>query len=448
MKLKNILYMMVMLITVSSCKNEQDNLVFGERPEVRMNEKIDSLNSALVSAENGWKAILGTGLGGGYSFYMNFDDQQVVNMLADLTTTSLTTVAKSNYRVKQDNGATLIFDTFNYISLLNDPSSSTFGGIIRDGYKSDIEFGFLYSKGDTLRFIGKRYRETLLLIKASSSEKNAYEKGDLKVSRDNTLKFFTDNSNPYIDVTSGTETYKMAVTMNLLSNSVNGKRIEFASLLPDGTTSASKGKYAFTLDGVTIIDGGLAYRGVNYVSLLFESNKMYLIDGKAGKHEVKNSLQPILPLFKLVGSKFTSMRSPYKTYYPGTSPKGLTILQRFHNGLAVGTGYSFNSGYMEVAWDVVNSRLELRGFSSQNGGNSGWITTIGYNYTLDDVTGTYKCTLRAAASGGYTAPILDQMNSFLLNNSFRLDYYTANGNLYGSMTSVEDPSIVMILDLQ
>lgn len=448
MKLNKFLYSLLLLVAMMACKNENDDLTFGDRPEIRMKEKIDSISFVLKNAENGWKAVLGTGLGGGYSFFLNFNDQQVVNMIADLTATSATTAAKSNYRVKQDNGATLIFDTFNYISLLNDPSSSTFNGMTRDGYKSDLEFAFEYSKGDTLGFIGKKYRQSFLLIKASAAEKAAYEAGELGKSLDNTVEYFKANVNPYIDVVDGENSYKMAITMNTLSNNINGKRIEFASLLADGTTSAVKGKYAFSLDGATIIDGGLTYRGITYTALFWENSKMYLVDQKGTKHEVKNSVQPILPLFKLIGSKYLAMRSPYKTYYPGTSLGGLTILQRYHNGLASGTGYVFNSGYMELGWDVINSRIELRGFSSQNGGTSGWLTTIVYNYTLDEATGTYKCTLKTAASGGYTSAILDQMHSFLLNNSFRLDYYLDNGILYGTVTSVENPAIVITLQLR
>ncbi len=448
MKLNKLLYPLLLLVAMVACKNENDDLTFGERPEIRMKEKIDSISFVLQTATNGWKAVLGTGLGGGYSFYLNFNGQQEVNMMADLTATSATTAAKSNYRIKQDNGATLIFDTFNYISLLNDPSSSTFNGVTRDGYKSDLEFAFAYSKGDTLGFIGKRFRQSFVLIKATAAEKSAYEAGNLKKSLDNTVDYFKTNANPYIDVADGNSTYKMAVTVNTLSNNTNGKRIEFASLLADGTTSAVKGKYAFALDGVTIIDGGLTYRGVTYVSILAENGKMYLVDSKGAKSEIKNSVQPILPLFKLMGSKYVGMRSPYKTYYPGTSASGLTILQRFHNGLASGTGYVFNSGYMELGWDVANSRIELRGFSSQNGGSSGWLTTIVYNYTLDEATGTYKCTLKTAASGGYTSAILDQMHSFLLKNSFKLDYYLDGGILYGSVASVENPDIVMTFQLR
>lgn len=71
-----------------------------------------------------------------------------------------------------------------------------------------------------------------------------------------------------------------------------------------------------------------------------------------------------------------------------------------------------------------------------------------YNYTLDEATGTYKCTLKTAASGGYTSAILDQMHSFLLKNSFKLDYYLDGGILYGSVASVENPDIVMTFQLR
>ncbi len=440
-KMKNILYMILLLVMAASCKNEVEDLTFGERPEIRMKAKIDSLSSVLKDAENGWKVVLGTGLGGGYSFYMDFDDQQVVKMLADLTAASPTTLQESNYRVKQDNGATLIFDTYNYISLLDDPSSSAYGGTTRDGYKSDLEWGFEYSKDDTLQFVGKRYRQMMVMIKATAEERQSYLSGGLKTTIDKTKQFFADNANPYIDI-SNDGGYKMGISLNFTT-----KFIELASLLPDGITSSSKGKFAHILTGMSIIDGGLWYRDLNFVEVKWEGDKLYLLDDKNKKYEIKNSVSPILPLYKLMGSKYTGLRSPYKTYFPGTSAKGLAILQRFQNGLASGTGYSFNSGYLEIYWNVPNSRLELRGFSSQNGGTSGWVTTIVYDYTVDEM-GTYSCKLRTAASGGYVSAIMDQMDTFLKKNKFKLDYFVDGSTLYGQITSIDDPTIQMTFNLQ
>ena len=444
MKLRNILYGTMLLIAASSCEQKEEDLIFGETPDVRMNAKIDSINTALTTAPNGWKATVGTSLKGGYGFYFAFDDQQVVKMVGDLTNESASKLAESNYRVKQDNGATLIFDTYNYISMLNDPNPNVFNGTVREGLRSDLEYRFKRSTADTMVFIGKRYANELVLVKASAEEKAQFNSAAYLNVINKTKNFFTANANPYILVSEGGNEYQMGLAV-----STTNKLIEFASLENDATTSAASGKIAFSLTGAEIINGGTFYRGNVFKYLTWESDKLFMIDSKGAKFEVKNSATPILPLYKLIGSKYAGFRSPYLTYFPGTSADGLTILKRYHEGLANrATGYTFNSGYMDLAFDTRNKRVTLNGFSSQNGGTSGWITSIVYNYVLDDATGIYTLTLRDPASGGYTSVILDQMHNFLTTSRIKFDYHVANGVTYGKLIGVDKPNVEITFNLR
>ncbi|MCY4780758.1 DUF4302 domain-containing protein [Sphingobacterium sp. UT-1RO-CII-1] len=436
--IKIIWYLSLFIFVGVSCKKNEVELVFDKTPNERVNDQIELINKTMVSAEYGWKATVGTGLKGGYGFYFDFDDQQVVGMVADLTDKSAIEYVESNYRIKQDNGVTLIFDTYNYISMLNDPVATVYDGTQREGLRSDLEYGFDYANGDTLAFIGKRYRNPLVLIKATKEERDKYRTGSYQEVINQTKAFFEDNTNPYIDVNSDGESYMMGITIN-----TNTKIIELASLHPDGTTSASTGKYAFSLDGLNVIAGGIIYRGHNYVAMNWEGNKMYFISDKGDKYEVKNSLQPILPLYKLIGSKYVGFRSPYLTYFSGTSSEGLKILERYHNGLAKGTGYAFNSGYMDLAFDVLNKRVTFSGFSSQNNGTSGWITAIIYNYELDEDTGIYKLTYREGPNGGYVSAIMDQMDVFLRTSRIKFDYHISDGTVYAKIIGVDKPEVEM-----
>ena len=444
MKLRNLLYGSMLLIAASSCEQKDEDLVFGDTPDVRMNAKIDSINTALISAEHGWKASVGTGLKGGYGFYFKFNNQQVVEMVGDLTVESASKLVASNYRVKQDNGATLIFDTYNYISMLNDPNSSVFNGTVREGLRSDLEYRFKRSNGDTIVFIGKRYANELLMVKATAEEKAKYNSSTYLEGIQKTANFFTKNANPYIMFPEGGKDVQMGIAV-----STNNKKIEFASLENDGSTSAASGKFAYTLDGAEIIDGGTSYRNLLLRYLRWESDVLYMVDYAGNKYEVKNSLAPILPLYKLIGSKYAGFRSPYLQYFPGTSPDGLEILKRYHEGLGNrATGYTFNSGYMDLGFDTRNKRVTLNGFSSQNGGSSGWITSIVYNYELDEVTGIYKLTLRDPASGGYTSVILDKMHAFLTTSRIKFDYHVENGVTYGKLIGVDQPNVEITFNLR
>lgn len=437
MNLKSIIYGLILLVSISSCQQKDLDLVFSETPDVRMKTKLDSISSALIGAPNGWKATVGTGLKGGYGFYFTFDDQQVVKMVGDLTDESMTKLQESNFRVKQDNGATLIFDTYNYITMLNHPDPAVYGGTIREGLRSDLEYRFKSSSTDTMVFVGKRYANELVLVKATAEEKNKYISSSYLTAVNSTKTFFTNNENPYIEFTEGGKTYQMGIALAL-----NNKTIEFASLEADNSTSAASGKFAFSLDGAEIINGGVPYRGITFLYVKKEADKYYMVDSKGSKYELKNSSTPILPLYKLIGSKYVGFRSPYLTYFPGTSADGLTILKRFHEGLANGaTGYLFNSGYIDIAFDTRNKRVVFSGASSQSNGQSHWITTITYNYVLDDNTGIFTLTLREGATGGYTSAIMDQLHSFLLTSRVRFDYHSDSGNVYGKMIGVDTPNV-------
>src|ERR1044071_2811889 len=161
-----------------SCKKQSYLAKFNESAQHRIGAQVDSVKSMLTTAPNGWIGTLTTGLGGGYGFYMIFDAAENVTMYADLNNTSASTAKQSQYRVKADMGADLVFDTYTYISLLNDPTPSVFGGSGRNGFNSDIEFTYDHSTADSLVFIGKRYRQVFRLVKATADQKSRYTAGE------------------------------------------------------------------------------------------------------------------------------------------------------------------------------------------------------------------------------------------------------------------------------
>src|SRR6478752_1136425 len=146
--MKHIIFVITIISLIAGCKKTEYVAKFDEEPQVRIQKEIQQLRTSLTEAPNGWIGVMPTLTGGGYGFYISFDKDESLMMQADLDTNMALTAAKSMYRVKQDMGVNLMFDTYNYISKLNDPEPSVFGGAIRDGYKSDIEFVFDYARGD------------------------------------------------------------------------------------------------------------------------------------------------------------------------------------------------------------------------------------------------------------------------------------------------------------
>lgn len=446
---KVILFISILsVIFLTNCKKESFVAKFDELPQERLSEQMKLVRDILTQADNGWIGLLPTGSGGGYSFYMTFDTAQFVNMYADLTDESAATFAQSRYRVKADMGADLVFDTYNYITLLNDPDPGAFGGVIRDGFKSDLDFIYDHSSEDSIVFLGKRYRQPLIMVKATAAQAGIYKDGGLLTKMNGFKEFFEQNSNAYVELDGGIKT---AVEPNSTNSLENGKRVTLTALMDDGSVKSTVAKFAYTIDQMAILDSGATINGVNFTSFKWkDANTLAAITASGKEYILKNNPTPILPLFRLWGSKYSGMYSDYKEFYPGTSASGKEILNYYHDNLDNHNrliGFSFNYGYIDLVWDAINKRLKFVGFCSQNGGQSGWETEIVYNYTVDE-DGVYEFTLKSAASGGYVKEIMTKLNDFILNNKISFDYYIDNGHVYSQMKSLDDPTTTMSFELE
>ncbi|RYZ50698.1 MAG: DUF4302 domain-containing protein, partial [Chitinophagaceae bacterium] len=422
--MKNLKYFpLLMLFTVSffACKKDTYVAQFDKLPQERMNEQMTMVKNALIGAENGWVATLPTGLGGGFGFYMSFDAEQFVNMVADLNDNAAATPQKTQYRIRQDMGTALTFDTYNYISILNNPETSAVGGTIREGFRSDIDFIFDRANGDTLVFIGKRYRQTFTLVKATAAQKAKYLGGEYKTSISQFKQFFIDNPNAYIELDNG---QKVSVEPNGGTSQNAGKRITLTAILQNDAIVSNMAKFAYTIDRMAILDSGLKFNGVTFTRIAWKNaTTLAMYDATGKEYIINNSPTPLLPLYKLWGSKYNGMLSNFKAIYPGTSTKGAEILNFFHQNMENGyTGFRFNFGRINFVWNIVNKRLTLNGFSSQNGGSSGWTTSVIYNYTVD-ANGVYTFTLNSNFSGGYVSAAMIPLHQFMLNNQVRFDYF-------------------------
>lgn len=451
--MKRIKYILLLTMTIASflgCKKESYVAAFEDLPHERIKAQMDTLNNLLVNTPNGWVGTMSTGLGGGFGFYMTFDNNEYVNMYADLTDGAASTVKRSRYRVRQDAGAALTFDTYTYISILNNPEASAFGGTQREGFRSDIDFIYDRSNGDTLVMIGKRYRQVFTLVKATADQKARYEAGSYLTAINAFKQYFVSNPNSYFEI--GTQ--KISVEANSATSMASGKRLTLTTITDNKVVTATQ-KFAYTIDNMQIVAGGLKFNDILFTKLAWKNSTTLAIYDNTGKEYIlNNNPTPLLPLHMLWGSKYTGMLSDFKQINPGTSTDGAAILNYYHNNLSNPNpprllDYSFNCGNIRLTWDVVNKRLNFLGWHTQSGcsGNptapsGGWTTTAVYNYTKTD-DGVYTFTLRAAASGGYVTNITTQMNNFLLNNTVRFDYYVDAGVVYGNMISVTNPNINM-----
>ncbi|SFG63516.1 DUF4302 domain-containing protein [Pedobacter insulae] len=377
--MKKLIILCTVLLVLTGCK-ESEILIFDEKPEVRLTQSITEVRTNLLSSANGWIATLPTQAGGGYGFYMNFDANENVKMYADLNTNSIGTSMASTYRLKTVLGTELIFDTFNYISMLADPVPAVFGGAAGSGFKSDLEFLHLRSTADSMIFKGKKYGQTLAMVKATAAQKAAYEAGGYKTAIDKVNGFFIGIKNPYIETGGGAQLAKIGVSINTTNSLTLGKRIELSGLAPSGEVLAGTGKFAYTLNGIDLLGTGLLINGVKMVKVTFKDNAtMAFYDDHGVEYVIKSNPTPLTPLAALFG-------------FPTTFPyKRITIP---NTGLVAGVNSEFTAVYNQMlalfissGRAVVSTAFILSSNSTftvevnYTSGSSAFVASAAYTYT-------------------------------------------------------------------
>ena len=108
---KNLLYYLLAITLVASCRKDDDN-AFDKSPDERLNETLAAYQKALSGSQFGWNANLITADGGYYRFYFSFNDSNRVQMYSDFDSTTATVLKESSYRLKALQQPSLIFDTY------------------------------------------------------------------------------------------------------------------------------------------------------------------------------------------------------------------------------------------------------------------------------------------------------------------------------------------------
>ena len=155
---------LLVVAAMSSCQKE-DNMAFEKSATERLNDMIEDVKSILVAEENGWvmKCYVGSNASSGgfvYTVKFNSSDAEVGfeyasnfnGMEQDATLTSL-------YKVTDDNGPVLSFDTYNsFIHYFSTPSSAYYQAL-----GGDFEFEIVDISPEKIEMIGRRSRNIVTL---------------------------------------------------------------------------------------------------------------------------------------------------------------------------------------------------------------------------------------------------------------------------------------------
>lgn len=441
--MKKIFYLLLLaLVVFAGCKKSSFESVFDKSPEERMGDAISLVNTTLTSAPNGWIATLPTSAGGGYGFYMDFSTDQKVTMYSDVSDVAMATAATSTYRVTTGLGAMLAFDTYNYLSVLQDPKVSVFGGVQGSGFSSDVEFTYVRSTADSLIMVGRQFRQPLIMVKATAAQKAAYVAGSYKTGIDKFKAFFAATKYPYIDIVSGNATLKAGIAVNATNNMTAGKRVSFTGVLADGkTVIGGSSKFAFTLAGADLLGGGLVYNSISFAKFVWKDATTLALYDTAGKeYIVKSSPTPLTPLYLLIGAGYTLVTVPNATTYTGWGAD--YVARRATSATAMlNGGYALRLEQMAYTFNNTSKKVTLKINMPQNA--TQYVGTLNYTYTRSE-DGIFKFNfVDADGNGNLCVTFMATLLAQRLNlDTFTVDYLSdpISGGLYAQFKSIQNPT--------
>ncbi len=192
--MKKIIYSLLMILAVASCV-DQDSLIYEQKPDERIQAVLDEYNEIIRSSKNGWLLALETGAKGGVNHWVNFTGENTCEMLSDAENISstkfpntATVVSPSSWRLKSVETPILIFDTYNYMHMLADPTASI-SGASANGTGLSTDFEFVLGKYDAdakeLSLKGRFNKVAAKMIAVDAAQEEAIRAGGLKTMNDN-----------------------------------------------------------------------------------------------------------------------------------------------------------------------------------------------------------------------------------------------------------------------
>jgi hypothetical protein len=413
MKTKLLYIALVLLGFFTSCKKDADPIF--EDSDTRLAAELAADQAKLLTAENGWKATIYPSGGKGFFFYLKFTADGKVGMMADINSTTATTIKESTYRLKALQRPTLIFDTYNYIHLIADPDANVSTGATGAGLKSDFEFAFAKSTADSLYFEGTFYGNKMVLSKLSPEESRQVLAGGLKT--------FMDKTSPYI-------------TGKILYIMLDGKQVPVA--LSSGSKVFSiAGKvssaFSYNLNGLDLASP-VKYDKYTFDKIYWDdTNKyFYLMDG-SNKIQIQVSPAPLVlettqALHTVLGTRWTSMQINVANL-PDLSADFLAK----YNTANASLGTLGNAGrYIEYITIIFNPNgtvtFQIR-YRNPSSPTSVFNADFIYNMNLNATTGVAKFTLAAAPAGNAATvnTYVTALTTYFANNNFKIGYIAAAG---------------------
>ncbi|MDQ6530601.1 DUF4302 domain-containing protein [Flavobacterium sp. LHD-85] len=184
MKIKNIFKYAAAVsfaVLLSACTDTEVEQKFDKTPTERLNAQKEELQKALLSSENGWKAVYFTDNKqlGGFTHLFKFLPDNQVEMASDFNTD--TKVYKSNYDIQLGSTVSVVFTTKNRIHLLSDSGVAPTAALRGKGYLGDFQFLYYGQENGDIVFRTNRTSTELRFVKATAEDWTDLSKNFLMV---------------------------------------------------------------------------------------------------------------------------------------------------------------------------------------------------------------------------------------------------------------------------
>ena len=179
--MKKLIYIIIAALTIglAGCDNDFYSGIDGSADD-KVTKLMDEWQKDLMASEYGWFADIMTEKGI-YRFWMDFQEKDVVTMYTDnLMYKEYNGVPQnSTYRFQQYQSPTLVFDTYSYLSIINDPNNGISGGDSNKGLWTDFEFRIISYEDGVFWMLGRINNVPASLTKATQAEFEQVQNGRL-----------------------------------------------------------------------------------------------------------------------------------------------------------------------------------------------------------------------------------------------------------------------------
>lgn len=358
--LKTMLAVLLSAFALVSCEKEQVE-AFDKSATERLNERIEEIKTILTSNEEGWimKYYIGSEQsGGGFIYTLKFTGSEAEVGFEYAETAfhyDVDTTITSLYKIADDNGPVLSFDTYNdFIHYFSTPSSSYYQAL-----GGDFEFEIHDVSEERITMIGRRSRNTIVL-EPLSQPGTEYIAGVVAMSK---------SFNPYyLEGMAGTET--VSGTIDYSARQIN---IDTAG----GHVSCA---FCFTPSGISLYEP-VELGGVEIQNLAYDQQSMKLT---AGSVDIQGSVpEDWVPYDDYEGSyllKYATNFTADVTLTPGVY-NSTYILSGLNKNFTIELQYNMQTGKLVLNSQMVGTvdgySIYFCAWALDSGGSVTWAPTAG-----------------------------------------------------------------------